>query len=235
MATTIHEPPQIEPRRLPDQGNSGNGGWRNMVPADGDPRVALEYSPPPSSTAIWVVMFGVSMMFAAFTSALIVRKGSSLDWQTFTLPSILYFNTLLLLASSVTLEVSRRRIATFMGALKNDALKSGGLKSQVESPARWLYITLFLGLLFVAGQYAAWRELRAEGLYLATNPSSSFFYLLTAAHALHVLGGLGGLIYVIRKLNKSVLRRNQLVAAARYWHFMGVLWVYLLLLLWMKL
>src|ERR1039458_2391775 len=230
MATTVHEPPQIDPHRLPDQGHSGNFGWRNLVPADGDLRVALDYSPPPSSTGIWVVLFAITMMFAAFTSALIVRKGSSLDWQTFTLPSILYFNTLLLLASSVTLEVSRHRIATFMGGLKSD-----GLKSQVESPARWLYITLFLGLLFVAGQYAAWRQLRAEGLYLATNPSSSFFYLLTAAHALHVLGGLGGLIYVIRKLNKSVLRRNQLVAAARYWHFMGILWVYLLLLLWMKL
>jgi cytochrome c oxidase subunit 3 len=165
------------------------------------------------------------MMFAAFSSALIVRKGSSLDWQTFTLPSILYFNTLILLASGVTLEVSRRRVAAFMG----------GLNSQVESPARWLYITLFLGLLFVAGQYAAWSQLRTEGLYLATNPSSSFFYVLTATHALHVLGGLGGLVYVIRKLSKSALRRSQLDATARYWHFMDILWLYLLCLLWMKL
>ncbi len=225
MATTVHEPPQIDPDRLPDQGHSGNGDWRNLVPADGDLRVTQDYSPPPSSSAIWVVMFAVMMMFAAFTSALFVRKGASLDWRTFTLPSILYFNTLLLVASSIALEVARRRIATFMG----------GPKSQVERPARWLYITLFLGLLFVAGQYVAWLQLRSEGLYLATNPSSSFFYLLTAVHALHVLGGLGGLIYVIRKLNKSVLRRNQLVATARYWHFMGILWVYLLLLLWMKL
>jgi cytochrome c oxidase subunit 3 len=159
-----------------------------MVPSDGDRHVALEYSPPPSSTAIWVVLFAITMMFAAFTSALIVRKGSSLDWRTFTLPSILYFNSLLLIASSVTLEIARRHIATFMG----------DLKTQVKSPVRWLYITLFLGLLFVAGQYVAWTQLRAEGLYLATNPSSSFFYLLTATHALHVLGGLGGLIYVIR-------------------------------------
>jgi len=225
MATTIHQPPQIDPRRLPDQGQSGDGGWRSLVPADGDLRVALDYSPPPSSTAIWVVLFAITMMFAALTSALIVRKGSSLDWKTFTLPSILYFNTLLLLASSVTLEVARRRVALFMG----------GMKSQVEDPARWLYITLFLGLLFVGGQYVAWSQLRAEGLYLATNPSSSFFYLLTAIHALHVLGGLGGLIYVIRKLSKSALLRSQLVATARYWHFMGILWLYLLLLLWMKL
>lgn len=225
MATTINQPPQIDSHRLPDEGHSGNGGWRNLVPADGELRVTLDYSPPPSSTAIWVVLFAITMMFAAFTSALFVRKGSSLDWKTFTLPPVLYFNTLLLLASSVTLEVSRRRVAAFMG----------GMKSQVEDPARWLYITLFLGLLFVGGQYVAWSQLRAEGLYLATNPSSSFFYLLTVTHALHVLGGLGGLIYVIQNLNKSVLRRNQLVATARYWHFMGILWVYLLLLLWMKL
>src|SRR5580704_15803645 len=201
MATTIHEPPKIDPQHPPDQGHSGNGGWRNLVPAQGDLRVTQDYSPPPSSTAIFVVMFAVTMMFAAFSSALIVRKGSSLDWQGFTLPSILYLNSLLLIASSVTLEIARRRVATFMG----------GLKSQAESPARWLYVTLFLGLLFVAGQYVAWLQLRDEGFYLATNPSSSFFYLLTATHALHVLGGLGALIYVIRKLSKSLLQRNQLV------------------------
>jgi cytochrome c oxidase subunit III len=225
MATTVPEPPQIDPDRLPEQRRSGNGGWRDLVPANGDLRVALEHSPPASSSAIYVVLFAITMMFAAFSSALIVRKGSSLDWQTFTLPSILYFNTLILLASSVTLEISRRRVAAFMG----------GLKSHAESPARWLYITLILGLLFVAGQYVAWSQLRGEGLYLATNPSSSFFYVLTATHALHVLGGLGGLIYVIRKLGKSTLRRNALDATARYWHFMDVLWLYLLCLLWMKL
>jgi len=225
MATTVHEPPQIDPRRLPETKHSGNGGWRNLVPADGDLRVVQHYSPPASSTGIWVVLFAITMMFAAFTSALVVRKGASLDWRHFTLPSILYFNTLLLLVSSVTLEVSRRRVAAFMG----------GLRSQSESPARWLYITLSLGLLLVAGQYIAWRQLSARGLFLATNPSSSFFYVLTAAHALHILGGLGGIIFVIRKLRQSVLRRSTLDATARYWHFMDVLWVYLLLLLWMKL
>ena len=224
MASTVHEPAKIDPDRLRDRGHSGNG-WRNLVPSDGDRRVALDYSPPPSSTAIWVVLFAITMMFAAFTSALIVRKGSSLDWRTFKLPSILFFNTILLLASSVTLEVSRRRVAAFMG----------GRKSQLESPAPWLYITLFLGLLFVAGQYVAWLRLSAEGFYLATNPSSSFFYVLTATHALHVLGGLGGLVHVIRELSNSTLRRSTLVATARYWHFMDILWLYLLFLLWMKL
>jgi cytochrome c oxidase subunit 3 len=230
MATTIPEPPQID--RSPDRGptGGGNGNWKNLVPADGNLRAVMDYSPPPSSTAIWVVLFAVTMMFAAFTSALIVRKGSSQDWQSFTLPSILYFNTFLLLISSVALEVARRRVAAFMGARKTHVSQN-----PVKSPARWLYITLFLGLLFVAGQYFAWKQLAAQGLYLATNPSSSFFYLLTAVHGLHVLGGLGGLIYCIRKLRRSTLRRNALVATARYWHFMGGLWVYLLVLLWMKL
>jgi cytochrome c oxidase subunit III len=225
MATTIHEPPHVDPNRLADHGHSGDGGGHNLVPTDGARGVALDYSPPASGTAIWVVLFAITMMFAAFTSALIVRKGSSLDWRTFKLPSILFFNTGLLLASGVTLEVSRRHIAAFMGKMK----------SQVESPARWLYVTLFLGLLFVAGQYVAWSQLSAQGLYLATNPSSSFFYVLTATHALHILGGLAGLGYVIRKLSKLSLRRSTLDATARYWHFMDALWVYLLLLLWMKL
>jgi cytochrome c oxidase subunit III len=223
MATTLPEPPKIDSRRQPERG-SGNGGWKNLVPADGDLHVKVDYSPPPSSTGIWVVLFAITMMFAAFTSALVVRKGGAIDWQSFRLPPILYFNTLLLGASSITLELARRQVASFMG----------GLKSQVKSPGRWLYVTLGLGLLFVGGQYIAWSQLRAEGLYLATNPSSSFFYLLTVTHALHVLGGLGGLLYVIRKLHKSALRRDQLVSTARYWHFMGLLWVYLLVLLWVK-
>jgi len=222
MATTVHEPPQTGPRRVPDHGNGGGG---NLVPAAGDGRLALDYSPPPSSTAIWVVLFAISMMFAAFTSALVVRKGSSMDWRTFKLPSILFFNTLVLFGSSVSLEVARRRIAAFMG----------NIQAHVASPARWLYVTLSLGMLFVAGQYVAWSQLRAEGLYLATNPSSSFFYVLTVTHAIHVLGGLAGLVYVIRKLGKSSLRRSTLDATARYWHFMDLLWLYLLLLLWVKL
>src|ERR1700758_4186326 len=124
MATSVHEP-QVDPRRVPDNGNGGGG---NLVPADGDRRLALDYAPPPSSTAIWVVLFAISMMFAAFTSALVVRKGSSLDWRTFTLPPVLFLNSLTLIASSITLEVSRRRIAAFMGNMQNRA----------ENPARWL-------------------------------------------------------------------------------------------------
>ncbi|MFZ0761593.1 MAG: cytochrome c oxidase subunit 3 [Candidatus Sulfotelmatobacter sp.] len=223
MATTVHEPPKIEPHGLPGEG-SGNGGWRNLVPAGGDLRRTKDHSPPPASTGIWVGLAAIAMTFAAFTSALIVRQGASTDWQHITLPSILYVNTLVLLASSVTLEIARRRIATFMG----------GVKGQVASPAAWLYVTLFLGLLFVAGQTLAWFQLKSQGFGIAANVTYSFFYVLTVAHALHVSGGLGGLLRVIGKLHKSVLRRSTLDATSRYWHFMDVLWLYLLLLLWIK-
>lgn len=226
MATTVHEPPKIDEQHSPGlTDGSGNAGWRDLGPGDGRVRVGQQYSPPPSSTGIWVGLAAISMTFAALTSALVVRKGGSLDWRHFSLPSILYLNTLVLFASSFTLEVARKKIASFMK----------GQRDVTANPNRWLYATLALGLLFVGGQYLAWRQLSTQGLYLATNPSSSFFYVLTAAHALHVLGGLGGLVRVIGKLDHLTLRRSTLDATSRYWHFMDVLWLYLLLLLWMKL
>jgi cytochrome c oxidase subunit 3 len=225
MATTVQQPPKVEPRRSPRPGPPGNGGFRNLLPNDGSLRAVQDHAPPASRTGIWVVLAAITMSFAAFTSALIVRQGAATDWHHLTLPNILFWNTLVLLASSVTLEFARRRVAVFMG----------GPRTVGSDPARWLYATALLGVVFVAGQYIAWLQLRSQGLYLATNPNSSFFYVLTAIHGLHVLGGLTGLTYVIRKLNRVVLRRSTLDSFSYYWHFMGILWVYLLLLLWMRL
>jgi cytochrome c oxidase subunit 3 len=223
MATTIPEPPKPKPGRSAEAGN-GNGGFRNLVPTDGALSAVQDYAPAPARTGIWVGLAAIAMTFAAFTSALVVRQGAGSDWHHLTLPGILYWNTLVLLASSVTLEIARRRVAAFMG----------GPRTRDLIPSLWLSVTALLGVVFVAGQYAAWLQLRSEGLYLATNPNSSFFYLLTAIHGLHVLGGLAGLTYVTRKLHRMVLRRSTLDAFSYYWHFMGVLWVYLLVLLWMR-
>jgi cytochrome c oxidase subunit III len=221
MATAVHEPPKIERPGSP----GGNDGRRNQIPSNGHSRRVKDPGSPASSTAIWVALAAITMSFAAFTSALIVRQGSAPDWRHLRLPSVLYLNTLVLLASSGTLEVARRRVAG----------SAPGRVAPAGDRAGWLYATLGLGLLFVAGQYAAWRQLSAQGVYLATNPSSSFFYVLTAAHGLHVLGGLGGLLHVLRKLGNSTLRRSTLDAASRYWHFMDILWLYLLFLLGTKL
>lgn len=101
-----------------------------------------------------------------------------MDWQHITLPPILCANTLVLLASSVTLEIARRRIAAY----------ARGFDSLAAASLPWLVITLTLGLLFVAGQCIAWMQLKAAGRYLATNPNSSFFCVFTGVHAAHVVG-----------------------------------------------
>jgi cytochrome c oxidase subunit 3 len=171
------------------------------------------------------------MSFAAYTSALVVRQGASGDWLHFRLPPILYANTLLLLASSLTLELARRNhVRGRDGATGGGVLVLPGPVSRTE---HWLDATLGLGLLFVLGQVLAWRQLAGQGLFLATNPSSAFFYILTALHALHLAGGMGGLAYVRARMRAGSASGAvpALGAASLYWHFMAVLWVFLLLLL----
>ncbi len=176
-----------------------------------------------SSSGIWVGVFAITMGFAAFTSALFVREGTA-DWSHLALPGVLYLNTLVLLASSLTLERARKAL---------EAVREGS----AHKASAWVMITLLLGLAFCAGQLYAWQELRAEGVYLATNPNSSFFYLLTFLHALHLLVGVFVLVYLAGRLMVShrMFRRSSFNNTAVYWHFMGVLWVYLLLLCRMKL
>jgi cytochrome c oxidase subunit III len=227
MATTIH-PPDIEKVESPlNGGKSGGGGLLNSGPLHPKLRAVDDPSPEPSRTGIWIGLAAITMSFAAFTSALVVRESTANDWRHLRIPSIVFVNTLVLLASSAALEVARRRVAAYVR----------GKDGSRFQPLFWLWATLLLGLVFVAGQYAAWLQLRAQGLYLATNPNSSFFYVLTAMHALHVLGGLAGLARVIYKLSAPVLtlRRSTMDATSYYWHFMGVLWLYLLWLVWMKL
>jgi cytochrome c oxidase subunit 3 len=158
---------------------------------------------------VWIAIATISMTFAALTSAMVVRGSAAPDWRHFRLPPVLYFNTAVLLASSAVLEAGRRRIA-----------------------AHLVRVALGLGVLFVAGQVVAWRQLAAQGLFLATSPSSAFFYVFTALHGVHVLGGLAGLLYVLQRLRRTaVVAPTALGAATLYWHFMGVLWLYLLTIL----
>jgi cytochrome c oxidase subunit 3 len=174
-----------------------------------------------------VALAAIAMMFAALTSALYVREGSATDWHHIVLPPILWFNTLALIASSLALELARRRVSAFMRG--QEASRSAG--------NLWLNLTMLLGLVFVVGQYLAWLQLRAQGFYLPTNPNSSFFYVFTGVHVIHVVGGLGGLTRVMVKFRstKWPLRRSTIDATSYYWHFMGLLWIYLLFVLWAKL
>ena len=167
-------------------------------------------------TGITLLLGAITMFFMALSSAYFVRSGSS-DWRSFSLPRILWANTLILLLSSLTLEMARKQLARGMDAAFRNywGLSTG------------------LGLLFVGGQLIAWRQFRAAGLFLNTNPSSSFFYVFTAAHGLHLLGGIAALLFVaFRSWQRS--RTTQAIGAemaAIYWHFLDGLWIFLLLLL----
>jgi cytochrome c oxidase subunit III len=167
-------------------------------------------------TGTWLFIFAVTMMFAGLTSTIVVRQSAGLDWVHTYVPPVLYFNTLILLASSVTFELARR----------------SGKRNLVRNTAA-LYATVGLGMLFVIGQAVAWKTLVSRGVYLASNPSSSTFYLLTAVHGLHLLGGVVVLAYIAMRMHSmnAPRFRSCIGAAALYWHFMSVLWLYVLLLL----
>ena len=181
-------------------------------------------------TGVWVGIGAVIMSFAAYTSAMVVRQGSTPEWHHITLPPILYWNTLVLAASSVTLELARQRIG---GPFDRLGQPVEAQAARARAWNFWYRITLALSAFFLAGQFLAWQRLAGEGVYLASGPSGSFVYVLTVLHALHLLGGIVALLYAWRCLRADDGPRpvNILAAAAVYWHFMAVLWVYLLVIL----
>jgi cytochrome c oxidase subunit 3 len=222
QTATTTTPPRVQ---RPSVGPRPAGGY----PDDGRPSGEGDSPPPSLRTSRLGMIFalvGISMLFLGFTSAYIVRQGLGGDWQTIALPPILWLNTAVLLGSSVTLwragESFRRNLRSLF--------------------ARWMTLTLVLGLGFLAGQLWAWHELRLQGIYLNTNPNSSFFYLLTGTHGLHLLGGVVVLLWltllawrIARPGNgsaRSLSRcRATLDVTTLYWHFLDGLWVLLVLLL----
>lgn len=223
MGSTVLTPPKPKrPKAGSGNGiqNGGKGFGNRGFGGGGDSGGRSEWTVPVRAyhTGMWMALAAIVMIFAAFTSALVVRKGLGGDWVRTGLPRILYLNTAVLVLSSLSLQWARR------------ALHIG---EELRFRKR-LYLTVALGAMFIAGQLAAWRELANRGVYLSTNPSSSFFYVLTAAHGLHLLGGIGALAYVAIRARRLVLdaRGHAVVdVTALYWHFMDGLWIYLLILL----
>jgi cytochrome c oxidase subunit 3 len=191
------------PRGGGDRG--GDGGRR--VPAS-----ARRYY-----TGIAVAIVSILMFFMALVSAYVVRKGASPDWVSFHFPRLIWINTAVLLASSLTMELARRRL----------------LASESAAFRAWWSVTTVLGVLFLVGQLVVWRELVAQGVYVASSPASSFFYIFTGAHAVHLLGGVGALLFVaFRNFERAKVSALTAVAVtARYWHFLDALWIFLAVLL----
>ena len=203
----------------------GGGGGKPPAPSGGGDdsggpgRRQRQPSPRRYYTGVTLAILSILMFFMALASAFIVRRGSGSDWVPVHIPAILWVNTAVLLLSSFTLELARRRLV--------DA-DLGGFR------ALWTATTL-LGLLFVAGQVLAWRQLLLQGIFVASNPGSSFFYIFTALHGVHLLGGVGALLYVaVRNFDRAkVSRAVAAEIAGHYWHFMDALWVFLLALLYL--
>ena len=193
--------------------SNGNGG-------DDDGKRPPKRRPSPRRyyTGIALGIVSVLMFFMALASAYLVRRGSA-DWVPVRVPMLMWFNTAMLLVSSGTIEMARKRL---------------GLLDAVGFTRLW-GLTTILGVAFLIGQVVAWRRLVGEGIYLASNPASSFFYIFTGAHALHVIGGVGALLYVAWR-NFERVQLTRVVAAevaSYYWHFMDALWLFLLALLYL--
>jgi cytochrome c oxidase subunit 3 len=167
----------------------------------------------PGALALWVFLSTVVMLFAAFASAYLIRR-TGVDWTPVSLPPVLWVNTCVLAASSVALELARR-----------------GREGKPQ--ASWVGMALVLGLLFLAGQGVAWLELARRGILVRTGPYSSFLYILSGLHGIHLIGGVlflsATLWTMVRRETVQSWRRLRLCST--YWHFLGALWLFLFLLL----
>jgi cytochrome c oxidase subunit III len=230
MGITVTTDVKVRPGGVGEGSRGPGGGDKNDPPDPGGSK-----SWPPGFTrddaiepqkyriGMWVALASILMLFVSLTSAYIVRQipalnGGAEDWVPIQMPPVLWLNTAALLASSVTIELARR------------ALK----QSDYGRFNRWITVTTILGIGFLVGQVMAWQQLARQDIYVDTNPHSSFFYLLTCLHAIHLLGGVIALSIVTvaaLRLRIGIRKRAAVNVTTLYWHFMDGLWVYLFLLL----
>jgi cytochrome c oxidase subunit III len=215
----------------PKLAGPGGGGPRDLWPDDyggggDDGEEGPGYVSDAGLFAMRFVLLSITTLFIAIGAAYFARSRSPVNWQHIRVPHLLWVSTGLILLSSWTLEIAR-------GYLER--------KNSIRY-ARWLELTLAIGLGFLASQLFALRELMAQGIFLRHNPHSSLFYVITGAHGIHLLGGMAALCYLLLWASlrpESVLldfrrQRTRAAVSAMYWHFLTVLWVglFLGLLLW---
>jgi cytochrome c oxidase subunit 3 len=234
---------------------TSHGGGRGDIPVDydwggGDHRGGGDDDSVPSypdrlkkaRLAVYIVLASIIMLFVGFSTLMLIRKSGTRydtntsnyvsDWTPVPLPvDLLLFNTFLLVLSSVSLEYARkqarRRVALY-------GLHVPGVSLGREFAFPWLATTLLLGAGFLVGQYRAWELLHHHGLYLGTLISSSFFFILTGAHAAHLIAGMTALAYAgaIAAFRRAPENYRLVIdATSVFWHFMGVLWIYLFALM----
>jgi len=176
--------------------------------------------------AMRFLLVSITALFVTIGVAYHERAKAPAHWQHIHVPPLLWLSTGIILASTWTLELAR-------GAFE---------RKNSLGYARWLALTVALGLAFLGSQVLALRELASQGIYLRHNPHSSLFYVLTGAHGLHLLGGIAALTFLLLRAAKRpevVLfdfkrQRSRAATAALYWHFLAGIWLclFLCLLLW---
>jgi cytochrome c oxidase subunit III len=195
-----------------DGGDDGGGGEHAPEP---QPPNSKKYS-----TAVLIGMVSIVMFFLVLTAAFVALRVQNLhNWSGIRIPRILWANTVVLLLSSATLEIARRKLRL------DDA---AGFRKM------WV-LTTALGILFVGGQVIAWWQLAQQGVFITSRLASSFFYVFTALHAAHLLGGVCALLYVaLHEFDAARVSRSLAAqVASYYWHFMDGLWLFLLALLYL--
>lgn len=171
----------------------------------------------PHKFTLWIALASIVMMFTGFTSAYIIKRNMA-NWITFTLPRIFWYSTAVIIISSITVIISRNYFR----------------QREMKQYRLWLFITLVLGIAFVCMQYIGFRQLWHSGITLTKNVSFSFLYIIVGLHAVHVLGGVIALIimlfraYSMRNKNYSIIPVDLMNT---YWHFVDLLWIYLLVFL----
>lgn len=167
----------------------------------------------PLKFMMWLGIAGMVMLFAALTSAYLVRKGQG-NWQAFHIPLIFWVNTGAIILSSVTMQISVKAFS----------------KYDVQKYRRALLATLGLGTFFLIGQVVGWQQLDRGGIHLTGNPSGSYLYVISGVHAAHIAAGVLILFFAVLKSFFRPFNPNRLInlqITATYWHFVDILWIYL--------
>jgi cytochrome c oxidase subunit III len=218
--------------RRPTGGGGDGENWENRPPGRRGPREMLSRY----RMLVFFALAGDLMFFAALVSAFFVRQSTGhfsasntwvLDWHPLAIPPVLWINTAVILLSSLTMEIARRQLFREVDVME-EWLGMG--RPMVRRTAPWLFATAGLGMLFLVGQWIAWKQLAGEGVFFASNPSSHFFYLITGSHGIHLFFGVLALaasivgLFVLRRVET---RQTVVDCTAWYWHSMGIFWVFL--------
>ena len=207
-------------------GNQNNGGGGNDGGNNRSDDYIEEQDSYPSNKyriAMWFVLLAVMMTFGGLIGAyIVISTNGVIEWKPFDLPKAVLVSTFLILTSSVTYQFAQKSL----------------YKDNQTTAKDWLLATTVFGGMFIASQLMAWLQLVQRGVYMESNPYAGFFYILTAVHALHVIGGIIALGYILLRTwqptdsDAELVQRKQIsTSVGWYWHFLDGLWIVLVLLL----